>query len=146
MVSWGNQTKQIKWHESSKCQCRLNSIICNNMQKRNKDKCRCECLINKKCSNKFWNPNSCKCEYRKKSAHLLAKECEEIIDNKTLPIKKYNKTVSVKNSNSFGSCKSYIASSILFLSVSVIITGLSVYFMLIHSQKENDKIIIKKID
>ena len=32
-VSWSNQTKQIKWHESCKCECRLNSIICNNKQK-----------------------------------------------------------------------------------------------------------------
>ena len=30
IMSWSNQTKQIKWHESSKCECRLNSIVCNN--------------------------------------------------------------------------------------------------------------------
>ena len=30
VMSWSNQTKQIKWHESSKCECRLNSIVCNN--------------------------------------------------------------------------------------------------------------------
>ena len=93
-MSWSNQTKQIKWHESCKCECRLNSIICNIKQKWNKEKARCECLINKKCGNKIWNPNSCKGEYRKKAA-LLAEESEEIIDNKTVPIKKYNKTVSV---------------------------------------------------
>ena len=28
LVSWSNQTKQIKWHESCKFECRLNSIIC----------------------------------------------------------------------------------------------------------------------
>ena len=87
LMSWSNQTKQVKWQESCKYECRLNSIICNNKEKWNKNKCRCECLINKKCGNKVWNPNSCKCEYRKKAAHLLAKECEEIIDNKTVPIK-----------------------------------------------------------
>ena len=43
LVSWSNHTKQIKRHESCKCECRLNSIICNNKQKWNKDKCRCEC-------------------------------------------------------------------------------------------------------
>ena len=68
-MSLSNQTKQIKRHESCKWVCRLNSIICNNKQKWNKDKCRCECLIDKKCGNKFWGPNSCKCEYRKK--HLI---------------------------------------------------------------------------
>ena len=87
-VSWSNGTKQINWHKSCMCECRLNSIICNNKQKWNKDKFRCECLINKKCGNKFWNTNSCKCEYRKKEAHLLTEECEEIIDNKTVSIEK----------------------------------------------------------
>ena len=43
LVSWSSQTKQIKWHESCKRECRLNSIVCNNKQKRNKAKCRCEC-------------------------------------------------------------------------------------------------------
>ena len=87
-MPWSYQTKQIKWHESCKYKCRLNSIICNNKQKWNKDKCRCECLMNEKCGNKFWNPNSCKCEYRKKAAHLLTEECEKIIDNKTASIEK----------------------------------------------------------
>ena len=48
----------------------------------NKSECRCECLINRKCGNKFWNPNSCKCEYRKKAA--LTEECEEINDKSTI--------------------------------------------------------------
>ena len=30
LMLWSNQTKQIKWHESCKCECRLNSIVCNN--------------------------------------------------------------------------------------------------------------------
>ena len=36
-------------HETCKCTCRLNKVICNNKQKCNKDQCRCECkeLINK---------------------------------------------------------------------------------------------------
>ena len=135
LMSWSNQAKQIKWHESCKYECSLNSSIFNNKQKWNKDKCRCECLINKKSGNKFWNPNSCKCEYRKKAAHLLTEECEEIIDNKTVPIKKYNKTVSVKNCNSYDPCKPYIVSSILSLLVSVIITGLFVYFY-VNSQSK----------
>ena len=63
-MSWKNKTKQINWHESCKCVCRLDSIVCNNKQKWNKDKCRCGCLINKKCDNNFvWNPSNCKCEY-----------------------------------------------------------------------------------
>ena len=117
--------------------CRLNSIICNNKQNWNKDKCRCECLINKKCGNKFWNLNSCKREHRKKAAHLLTEECEEITDdktvsiekhNKTLLVKKYNKTVLIKEKISLSSCKPFVASSIPFSLVSVIITRLFVYF------------------
>ena len=96
-MSWKNKTKHIKWHEGCKCECRLDLIICNNKQKWNKDKCRCKCLVDKKCDNNFvWNPINCKCEYQKKAAHLLTEECEETIDNKTVPIKRYNKTVSIK--------------------------------------------------
>ena len=51
--SWKNKTKQIKWHESCKCVCRLDPITCNNKQKRNKDKCRFECLVDGKCDNNF---------------------------------------------------------------------------------------------
>ena len=74
LMSLKSKTKQIIFHESCKCVCRLDGIICNNKQKWNKDKCRCECLISKKCGNKFWNPSSCKCEYRKKTAHLLTQK------------------------------------------------------------------------
>ena len=42
-MSWSNQTKQTNWHESCKCECRLNSIVCNNKQKWNKNKCKCDC-------------------------------------------------------------------------------------------------------
>ena len=53
LMPWKNKTKQIKWQESCKCECRLDPIICNNKQKWNKNKCRCECLVNKKCYNNF---------------------------------------------------------------------------------------------
>ena len=80
-MQWSNQTKKIKWHESCKYECILNSIVCNNKQKCNKDKCKCECLVNKKYSKNFaWNPSNCKCEYKENAAHLLTEECEEIID------------------------------------------------------------------
>ena len=128
-MSRKNKTKQIKWHESCKCECRLDPIICNNKQKWNKDKCRCECkkLVHKKCNKNFvWNPSSCTCEYKRKAAHLLTEECEDIVDNKTVPAKKHNKTVSIKEhnkylNNSLDSCKPFVSSSILLLLVSVII-------------------------
>ena len=57
----------------------------------------------------------------KKAAKLATEECEEIIDditqNKTISITKY-----VEN------CKRFVASSILFVSVSIILTGTMIYF------------------
>ena len=43
LMSRTNETRSIDWHETCKCICRLNEIICNNKQRWNKDKCRCEC-------------------------------------------------------------------------------------------------------
>ena len=70
LMSWGNQTKRIEWHETCKCKCRVVSSVCNNRQRWNEDKCRCECreeLIEKGTCNKgfIWNPSNCNCEYDK---------------------------------------------------------------------------------
>ena len=43
-MSLTNETRHIKWHETCKCICRLDKIICNNnKQCWNQDKCRCKC-------------------------------------------------------------------------------------------------------
>ena len=44
-----NETRHIKWHETCKCLCRLDAIVCNNKKRWNEDKCRCKCkeLIDK---------------------------------------------------------------------------------------------------
>ena len=98
LMTLTNKAKQIIIHESCKCICRLDPIVCSNKQKWNKNKCRCECLINKECnSNKFWNPSNCECEYRKKIAYLT-EECEEITDNEAVSI---NKTNNNKNNTRF---------------------------------------------
>ena len=47
--------------------------------------------------------------------HLLTEEREEITDNKTLRVKKYNKTLSIKENTSLSSCKPFVASSILIV-------------------------------
>ena len=54
LMSRTNETKNIKWHETCKCECRLDAIICNNKQRWNKNKCSCKCkeLINKGVWNK----------------------------------------------------------------------------------------------
>ena len=66
IMSKTNETRHIKWHETCKCICRLDKIICNSKQRWNKDKCRCECkeLIDKGVCDKgyVWNPSNCECE------------------------------------------------------------------------------------
>ena len=49
LMSRTNETRFIEWHETCKCKCRLDAIVCNNKQCWNNDKCRCECkeLIDK---------------------------------------------------------------------------------------------------
>ena len=119
-MSRTNETKNIKWHETCKCECRLDAIVCNNKQCWNNDKCRCECkkLIDKGvCVKGFlWNPNNfdCECdklrdigEYlnykncksRKRLVDKLDDECDENIDEV--------KIVS-ESKNNFNSCILYI--------------------------------------
>ena len=107
-MSLTNETRHIKWHETCKCICRLDGIICNNKQRWNEDKCRCKCkeFIDKgACDKGFtWNPSNCKCECdkgydggeyidyenckcRKKLVDALVEECTENI-NETSLIKK----------------------------------------------------------
>ena len=101
LVSRTNETRHVKWHETSKCKCRLDASVCNNKQRWNNDKCRCECkeLIEKgRCDKGFiWNPSNCECECdksrhvgeyldyenckcRKKLADKLVEERSENID------------------------------------------------------------------
>ena len=44
-----NGTRHIEWHITCKCNCRLDSSVCNNKQRWKEEKCTCECkdLINK---------------------------------------------------------------------------------------------------
>ena len=37
-----NEARFIEWHETCKCKCRSDAIVCNNKQRWNNDKCRCE--------------------------------------------------------------------------------------------------------
>ena len=105
LMSRTNETRFIKWHETCKCVCRLDGIICNSKQRWNENKCRCECkeLIDKGVCDKgfIWNPSNCECECdqncdigeyldyenckcRKKLADKLIDECAETIDETKL--------------------------------------------------------------
>ena len=78
--------------------------------------------VNVECdNNSFWNVVNCRCEFKKAAILIVEEECDvetnDIIQNKTILIIK-----KVEN------CKPFVASSILFVSVSVISTGVMVYF------------------
>ena len=100
-----NETRHIKWHDSCKCICRSEKIICNSKQWWNKDKCICECkeLIDKGVCDKgfIFNPSNRECECdrscntgeylddsdcrcRRKLVDPLVEECTENIDGTKL--------------------------------------------------------------
>ena len=73
-----NETRNVLWHESCKCVCRLNSSVCNSKQIWNSDTCRCDGnedfagIIN--CNKGYtWNPSTCECQCDKwcKSSQYL---------------------------------------------------------------------------
>ena len=99
LMSITNETRFIEWHETCKCKCRLDAIVCNNKQGWNKNKCRCNVTIKEYkgvCDKGFiWNPSNCECdktcdidEYldygnckcRKKWVDKLIDECTETIE------------------------------------------------------------------
>ena len=43
LMSKTNKTRHIEWHETCKCECRLNPSVFNNKQRSNDDKSRWEC-------------------------------------------------------------------------------------------------------
>ena len=78
-----NETRNVLWHESCKCVCKLNSSVCNNKQIWNDDTCKCDCnedfagVVG--CDKGYvWNPSTseCQCDIRcKKGQYLDHKNC-----------------------------------------------------------------------
>ena len=78
-----NETRNVLWHESCKCVCRLNSSIYNSKQILNSDTCRCDCnedfagIIS--CDKGYtWNPSTCECQcgiWYKPGQYLDHKNC-----------------------------------------------------------------------
>ena len=76
------ENRNVLWHESCKCVCKLNSV-CNNKQIWNSDTCRCDCnedfpgIIN--CTKGYiWNPSTCECQcdtWCKPGQYLDHKNC-----------------------------------------------------------------------
>ena len=143
LMTLTNGTRQIKWHETCKCICRLDPFICNSKQWWNEDKCRCECkkLIDKGvCEKGFtWNPSNCECECdkscgideyldysnwkcRKKLFDKLVEECTENIDE----VKTNNEN---KNENEYSFRRVYIVYIALFSIILAISIGIGIYFV-----------------
>ena len=88
LMSLTNEARDIEWHESFKCICRLDPIICNNKQQLNEDVCdkgfiwnpsNCECECDKSCNNgEYLGYSNCKC--KKKLYDKLVEEFTENID------------------------------------------------------------------
>ena len=78
-----NETRNVLWHESCKCVCRLNSSVCNSKQIWNSDTRRCDCnedfagIIS--CDKGYtWNPSTCECQcdtWCKPGQYLDHKSC-----------------------------------------------------------------------
>ena len=138
------ETRYIEWHETGKCKCRLDAIVCNNKQRWNKNKCRCECkeLIHKGVCGKgfIWNPSNCECEYhkacdvgeyldyenckcRKKLVDQLVDECTETIEE----VKLAEITLAENESeNKYCSCTVHI---VLVIVIFTIFTGITIDFV-----------------
>ena len=145
LMSRTNETRHIIWHETCKCICRLDKIICNSKQQWNENKCRCECkeLIDKGTCDKgfIWTPSNCECECdkscnigeyldysscmcRKKLLDPLVVECTENINETSLVKKTLDKSED--------RCNSYVvyrASSGEFFIFFLISIGISIYFV-----------------
>ena len=72
--------------------------------------------------NYFWNVVNCRCEFKKAAKLMVEGECKEIVGikgNDTITLIK-----KVEN------CKPFVASFVLFVSVSIILTGIMIWFCL----------------
>ena len=78
-----NETRNVLWHESCKCVCRLNSSVCNSKQIWKSDTCRSDCnedfvgIMTCNTGN-MWNPSTCECQcemWCKSGQYLDHKNC-----------------------------------------------------------------------
>ena len=144
LMSRTNETRHIKWHETCKCNCRLDPSVYNNKQRWNKYKCRCECkeLIDKGvCDKEFiCNSSNCECESdkscdvgeylnyenckcKKKIVDKIVEECTENIEEIRLV-----EQTSAKNENKH-KCSSSTVYIELFLIIFTINIGIGIYFV-----------------
>ena len=131
LMSRTNETRFIEWHETCKCECRLDAIVCNNKQRWNNDKYQCECkeLIDKGVCYKGFSQNSsnCECECdkscdigeyldyenfkcRKRLTDKLVDECTETVEE----VKPAIITLAENDNENSYKCSSCIMYTVLF--------------------------------
>ena len=124
-----NETRNVLWHESCKCVCKLNSSVCNNKQIWNGDTCRCDCnedfagTIN--CTKGYtWNPSTCKyldhknCVCKSKLVGRVIEECTSVI----------NKTMINNNKDNITNNNTYLVLFIIFLIGFIVFLIGSIYY------------------
>ena len=101
-----NETRNVLWHESCKCVCKLNSSVCNNKQIWNDDTCRCdcnedfagicECQCNKWCEpGQYLDHKNCFC--KNKLIGRVIEKCTRVINETMMNNNKDN----ITNNNTY---------------------------------------------
>ena len=156
LMSRTNETRHIEWHEMCKCECRLDTSVCNNKQRWNDDKCRCECkeLIDKGVCDKesIWNSSNCECECDKScdiGEYLDYENCkcrkkllDKLVEEFTENVKevKLAKIALIETENKY-KCSSYTLHIVLFSIIFAINIGTGpyfVYYKYMNCHKETD--------
>ena len=137
LISRTNETRHIKWHETYKCQYRLDAIVFDNKQRWNNDKCRIEYkeLIDKGVCDKgyTWNPSNCECECDKscdvgeyldyENCKCIKKLIDKLVDECTKTVEEVKPAIITlaENENSYkcSSCTVYTVLFWIFLTVNV---------------------------
>ena len=135
-----NETRNVLWHESCKCVCKLNSSVCNSKQIWNSDTCRCDCnevfsgAVG--CDKRYtWNSSACECQcdmWCKPGQYLDHNNCicknkliGRVIEECTSVI---NKTM-INNKDNITNNNTYLILFIVFLiGFIVFLIGFSYYY------------------
>ena len=143
-----NETRNVLWHESCKCVCKLNSSACNNKQIWNSDTCRCDCNENFagiiSCAKGYMrNPSTCEyqsdkwckqgqyldhksCVCKNKLIGKVIEECTSVIYETMINNNKDN----ITNSNTY-----LILFIVLLIGFIVFLIGFIYYYYLNNANK-----------
>ena len=125
-----NETRNVLWHESCKCVCKLNSSVCNNKQIWNDDTCRCDCnedftdIISCECveskylrsqcdtwckQGQYFDHKNCVCQ--NELIGRVIEECTSVINEAMIN----NKDNTTNNNNNNNNNNTYLILFIVFL-------------------------------